>query len=263
MRTDFQTRLDELNAELEAYKAAEDARGLARLNASEANAAMFLTFFQSKGITFGLRNISRDTYYGDRNNFRYTLTLTVNENDSWGQSLEFVVADDAIKVSRFDVSQRQGKEIDLNQSINFHNNMISLCEVLKGTELVELVGNWHTTDYELPTRTDYQIRQDIDQLKEMSRVDEMPFHVGGNLIIDVNGPRTRYGHQWENCTITKINKKTVQFVINYKKDDGTVRQSSVQGVPFDYRYFRSLNQHEAILAEKARVEAERRAKRGW
>ena len=147
--------------------------------------------------------------------------------------------------------------IELEPMFEYFANVSALMALFQKSDLlIEAFKNYKETERKFIERNEYAIKGDINSVKEQIRVRDLDFRVGTTLMCDTSGPSKRYGNHWQKITITKINPKSVKYVILYERD-GITKVGSEQVIMFNYRFFRSVAEHEAIMAEK---EAARKAR---
>jgi hypothetical protein len=217
------------------------------------NLIMYGMYFQNHGVNFQLQNIRRSrTKYDDDGEFEFSLYFSTEENRNWNQitvEIIFNSKNNTGIVNRLSFPSKSvsGNEINLEKSISYHENVKNLLVVLNNMDqLIPYLQNYKTLENQIKTRSEYEIRNDIDNVKESIRIRNMNFRVGTTLMVNTTGGSRRYRYPyWSKVTIVKINKKTVYYVIQY--EDGKV--SELQSIHFDYRYFMSIGQYETEKKE--------------
>jgi hypothetical protein len=133
------------------------------------------------------------------------------------------------------------KDIDFEKNIKYHQNVVKLLEVLNNIDsFIPYLKNYKILENPIKSRSEYEIKNEIERVKESIRIQDLKLTVGSTVMININTSRRYYREYWVKSTVVKINNKTVQYVVNYK--DGSI--SEVQKIPFDYRYFKSVEQYE-------------------
>jgi len=261
MNKTYEQRIEELELELAEYAKTENQLGLRRLEIKEQNLRTFSEFFQAYGIGFALKSVSRDTFYGKEPRFSFAF-YNSDDRSHFGSdvNVEINQTADGIKIHRISAPSfgGSGDNLNIENGVKFHKNMLSLMETLTICQhhIAEILTAYAEPKEEYPSRNDYHIKQDIQNMREAIRIRDMRFFVGTTLMVDTNGPSKRYGSHWQKATIVKINKKSVHYVIVWDRD-GVQHTSDVRGIANDYAYFRSIAEHDAILAER---EAKRAAR---
>jgi len=253
--TTHEEQLAALEQELVEFKVASDAFGLERLNCLEANIAMFNEFFAGHNVNFQLKRVSKDSYFGSKDNdLRYDFCFMTDADDSWGSVSVEVLYSSALglRVHRFGLPSRShsGKDLNLDKDIAFFQNMTNLANILKsGTELAAVLDQWKEVERTWPERDEYKITSDINACKENIRILNLGFRVGATLMVDTNTSK-KYRNHWQKATIVKINAKSVHYVIHWDREDGTTSTSDVRKTWMDFNYFRTIEEHARIIEEK-------------
>lgn len=260
--------IEELNLEMEASKAA-DARNAQLSSEFEAQVLAFVqeTITREFDIDLNVRRFSKGWKQSDDHHC-YELILNGQNEASAFSTIDIhfgFEGDGDIEITRFTVPSYGGNgNIDVRELWKFSSAVTKLTETLNGGLLMlkQLVEGFEDIQEKAKAlldtshRSTYQIQNDIETTKQMLRVASLDICVGRKLMIEAHGARSTWSPRWVEGTITKVNKKTVQFVEVLSNG----RNSDVSWVPFRMELFRTIEEHAEIEARKKAADEERRAK---
>jgi len=252
--TNYEQGLEKLNNELEAAKAYAAARNLRSEEISNANIASVANLFNT---ALELKHLRKEWSYRDNTSNKWSIAFYQPGNRGFsGLEFEFDIIEDNIQVNKFNCPSMgnspsaTGNVMDQLVFWTTEVNRVVTTLSTQGADIVNAINNFGSLEPKDETiREAYEIERDIESFKEMGRVSRMELRVGANLMVATTGHQRSRGYGWQNCTITKINKKSIQFVINYPQKDGTITHSYMQAIPLNYQMLRSLEEHEALRQE--------------
>jgi len=243
----YETKIQELENELAQRKEWMAAQWKSHEEMSKRNESKIVSYFQNRGVTYLLCNFRKEWTGTDSEFQLYSMEFRPDEG-SWCSGIRLNIKLFADRVELKDYSYPSGSGTNAEAILNHFKNATNIVNaIVDGSLLVPIFASFETADkIACPFREEYEIENEIALQKELATRNELDIRPGRTLYLDTQGHLRRYGSYWRKVTITKINKKTVQYVVNY--DDG--RTSDVQVVPFDYRNFKTIEQYEAWQAER-------------
>lgn len=250
----YEQNLEILQAELAAHETAQAEVTAARQAIFQSNVKSLASYFKNNGVNFELKSVRRDKVWNDESALQFDFQFA-EEGETWSSiNIDAVLKDGNVSVKRFSFPSRSSSNdsVALVKEINYFKNITGLLELFNSntSNLVPKMNNWQDYTATQEVRAKFEIQDDIDYCVEHIRINKMNFRVGQTLMADLNGPYSRYHWQdWQKVLITKINKRSVKFCRVLK--DGTYAVE--EHLPYEYRFFKSVEQHEA--EEAAREEA--------
>jgi len=243
----FEDKIKELEAELEGVEPRAEANREIRNKVIENNLHYYGGFFKSNGINFLLKDVEARRYYqDDATQFEFTFL------DDTGHYIRLCTLLNKEK-TEYQIQRIYFPEMDLRENVTenydakmdyFEKANHFMKTIRNNDNFIKALGHYEIPEF-IPGRDKYEITNEIRQLKEQQRIAGLNFRVGATLMVKINGRRGYYGY-WSKCIITKINKKTVQFVYVYDNN----LTSEPENIDFDYSYFRTEAEHQIEEAKK-------------
>ena len=255
------TRVETLRAELETAKNAEIEREKLCYEIAERNRLSVQNIFTENGVTFPL-DLKKE-WSSDKNAQNWTFNFK-SSNSSWEEIRFYLVRyeNDSVSLKSCNISSNSCK--DLDNVITWGKQLSLIAEVVKdqAKKIADILDNFEKNP-EYPQRTTSHIQQDLDEAIEDERVTNIGLRVGKQVMVYVDGHKIRSYSNWELATITKINTKSIQYVWHRVRENGQQWTSEVYVIPNEMRYFRSIDQHNEIVAAENKRKAELKAARGY
>jgi len=243
-----------LNAELENLKNVQKQYWADLEAVTERNVQNIKNIFQN--VNLDVTNFRKEHKFGNTDLKNYMIEFQKPGNRSLsGFRLEFTLNPENVTVVDYNMPSNAGKSIA--ELLDWTNNISAIAHVFE-TKSEVIANTIHNFEVATPMpdglRNENEINEDIRRLEEIKKLNDLNLRVGGTYMIATTGHFKRYGYGWEKCTVTKINKKSVLFVIHYQSG----HTSDVQGIPLNYDMIRTLEQHDQAYQKKLAEEIARR-----
>jgi len=263
--TNYERGIEKLNKELEELKAYQLERETISNEMSVRNSEKVRGFFSNLEGTLNLRSYDNDSWRNEPGITQWRLTFNLNPDERYNEfEMKLNVAKDGGSTIT-EVSHSSNREKDITRFLDWSQRVAQTVSSIQmnNHEIAELFnglespGAWNTD-----LRNEWQINDDIKQLEEMKRQADIGFRVGGTYMYDLNGNYARArSNNWSKITVTKINDKSIKFVVHYEHEDASKNSvSAEQAVRFDWAHLRTLENHEVLRQAAIQKEFERRQK---